>query len=81
MENQIKINGQTASGESLEWLMRQDLNHLHHFIATQVVAGIIEDSKSYNTAPSAPEAKGIYVLLNFLNILREIKEGRAEETK
>jgi hypothetical protein len=77
MENQIKINGQEASGEPLHWLYNQNISFLHHFIATQVLSAIIAEGKSNTTVPTAPEAQAIFVLLDFLDQIREIKEGRA----
>ena len=78
MENTIIIKGQCASGEPLEWLYNQDLTQIHHFLSCQVLANLIEDGKGFGSTPSPTDAKAIYILLNFLNYLREIKEGRAE---
>jgi len=78
MENTIIINGQCASGEPLEWLYNQDLTMLHHFLASQVLANLIEDGKGFGATLNPAEAKAFYVLIHFLNHLREIKAGRAE---
>lgn len=78
MQNQIIINGQSASGEALEWLMRQDLNYLQQFISTSVLCCIISQGQGYNTVPIAPEAENIHVLQNFLHYLQELKESRTE---
>ena len=76
MDNEIKINGQTASGEPLHWLMQQDLSFLQNYIASSVLSSIIEQGKSFNTTPAATEAQNLYVLLNFLRCLQEVKESR-----
>jgi hypothetical protein len=69
METKIILDGVELPVTSLDWLMRQDLNYLHHHIANGYIYAQTKEGGGAGLAPNA-EIKSIYVLLYVLNELR-----------